>query len=141
MNFEAGFSKCYSIGMTPVELTSTHAGCLETTALGFFNKLLSNPLCDTPNISSDGKWPPGTLFWTAGKKLPTKSNSYGWCLGQNATLIANDSRLWGANQPDAAESGRNCLQFKMNRTIGKISFHNRNCSLKFAYACQVRFVH
>jgi len=87
-----------------------------------------------------GKWFHGALFWTSGKKFPNKTSPHGWCVGPNVTNIASDSPLWAPGKPGADTNGLNCLQFKMNTTLGKISLHDRNCSYKFSFACQVHII-
>jgi hypothetical protein len=77
-------------------------------------------------------------YWTSGKKFSAEVDSFGWCVGENVPKIEKSSVLWASNEPGSQSDGQNCLQFKMDKKIGKISLYDRNCSSKFAYVCEVK---
>jgi hypothetical protein len=74
-------------------------------------------------------------YWTGGttKNLPSQ---WSWC-GTDPIMGLSDDMKWETGQPDNKGGNEECLhlRFVINETGAIIT--DRNCSLKYIYACEV----
>jgi hypothetical protein len=87
---------------------------------------------------STANWTLNFNYWTGGttKNMPSQ---WSWC-GTNPILGLNDNLKWEKGQPDNKGGNEECLhmRFVMNSTGAIIT--DRNCSLKYIYACEVSHI-
>jgi hypothetical protein len=77
-------------------------------------------------------------FWTAGRKFPNSTTPYGWCMGpDNITAFDRGSINWGYGRPHPLDNGEECLHFYLDRARHFNIITDRNCSMKFPFACEV----
>lgn len=80
-------------------------------------------------------WTLNYNYWTGG--IDQCGGKWAWCR-QNLEPIPFDPALeWDSKQPDNLTGVETCVQLKIYRNSTGIKLHDKNCSSKFIFACQV----
>jgi Lectin C-type domain len=80
-------------------------------------------------------WTLNFNYWTGGVHLC--DGKWGWCLPDGSPAPFAPDLEWDSNQPDNKTGNETCVQMKIYRNATGIKLHDKNCSNKFIFACQV----
>jgi len=131
---------CVGLGMLPLSFDHVDAlNTLNVYASSMMAVYLHVWLCLDTKLSKGSKWKSIQNFWTGGVKRENSSPSqFKWCtLNGSADLVSSFFR-WQKGQPGNLGGQQNCLHLRILKNISSLVISDRNCSSKFAFACQVR---
>jgi hypothetical protein len=135
VTWEENWAKCCSLGMKPIVFETAEE-------LHCFNNLSQNgdleswlSIINIEYGTFQGAWKFNLNYWTAGTNRDNPGQ-WSWC-GTHPLQGISDSLQWGLGQPDNLKGKEECLHLLVTNGTG-ITFSDRNCSLRFLYACEVR---
>lgn len=91
------------------------------------------------HIFKGQRWKSMQNFWTGGVRRENSSGQFQWCTSNGSSDFVSSYVEWQNGQPDNLGGQQNCLHLKIIKAISATALSDRNCSLKFSFACQVSF--
>jgi len=75
-------------------------------------------------------------YWTAGTQKGLTGGQWSWCRPGQSPQGLDDFLPWEGNLVDKQD----CVHLKIGRNKANVSLTGKNCTSKFIYACQVKFL-